>query len=598
METPTAEMLFEVSWEVCNKVGGIYTVVTSKAALMKQNYPSYFLIGPYFENKAKFEFEESTPPDDFQSIFEQLKQKGIVCHFGTWQIKGNPQAILINFSGLIEKKNEIKGNLWNSFQIDSLHSSWEFEEPVIWSVAVGYLLEAITLAKRKKVVAHFHEWLAGAGLLYLKQQKIPVATVFTTHATMLGRSIAGSGQDLYGMLDHMNPEEQAYRFGVQDKFLLERACAREADIFTTVSEITALEAEKIIGRKPEVLVLNGLDIEKFPTVEELAIKHVTCREKIKEFLTFHFFPYYTFEIDQTLILFIVARNEFRNKGIDVFVRSLEMLNEKLKAEGSTINVAAFFWIPQETRGIKVELLENKNFYRHIKSFIAAHGENILHNLMYDIMSHKDISRQTLLTEDFLQEVKRDLIHFQRKGNPPLVTHNLVNEPNDEILAAFRQHNLQNRQEDKVKIILYPVYLDCDDGLIDLSYYDAMAGCHLGIFPSYYEPWGYTPLEAAAVGVPSITSDLAGFGRFIRQYQKRGMDEGIFVISRYGKGFDAACEEMAGLMDAFVHRDKRQRNRNKLRAKELSGFADWNELVDNYIRAHNLAVGKCSERCKR
>ena len=287
-----ADILFEVSWEVCNKVGGIYTVVKSKVALMQKYYKNYIIIGPYVEAKARTDFEELPQPEEIKSIFDILEKEGITCYYGKWTLKEEPTSILIDFSKLVEKKDEIKKELWENFKIDSLSAQWDFDEPIIWCKAVARFLEEYANNNKSKIAAHFHEWMAGSALLHLKKAKAKIATVFTTHATMLGRAIAGSGQDLYGMLDNMNPEEKAYESGVQDKFTTERACAQNTDIFTTVSEITGLEAEKILGRKPEVLVLNGLDTSQFPTVEEFSVKHVTCRKKIREFLTYHFFPYY------------------------------------------------------------------------------------------------------------------------------------------------------------------------------------------------------------------------------------------------------------------------------------------------------------------
>jgi phosphorylase/glycogen(starch) synthase len=222
-----ADILFEISWEVCNKVGGIYTVVKSKAPLMKEYYKEYFLIGPYVEDMAKIDFEERKAPKEFLHIFKQLQSDGIFCHYGIWNITGEPSTILIDFTGAIGKKNEIKKQLWDDYKVDSISSRWEFEEPIVWSWAVSRFLEEIRDSE-KKIVAHFHEWMAGSALLYLKKKNIKIATVFTTHATMLGRAIAGSGQDLYGMLKTMNPEQKAYELEVQDKFLTERACAQQS----------------------------------------------------------------------------------------------------------------------------------------------------------------------------------------------------------------------------------------------------------------------------------------------------------------------------------------------------------------------------------
>ncbi|HZX44820.1 MAG TPA: glycosyltransferase [Candidatus Nanoarchaeia archaeon] len=591
MIKPEAELLFEASWEVCNKIGGIYTVVKSKAALTKKHYKNYFLVGPYFE-KNLVEFEQKEAPEYLSKSFSALEKEGIICKFGAWNIRGEPDMILVDSSRVVSKKNEIKTALWNDYKIDSLYSQWEFEEPIVWSYAVARLIEEVSSRlKGKKIVAHFHEWLAGTALLHLKKNKVNIGCVFTTHATMLGRTIAGFGEDLYGMLPKLNPDAEAYKRGIQDKFTTERACAQNADVFTTVSEITAIEAEKILGRKPEVLLLNGLDIEKFPTVEEFSIKHVTCREKIREFLISYFYPYYTFEVNNVTLMFIVGRYEFKNKGIDLFIHSLGQLNDRLKEEKSKKTVAVFFWIPRENNGPKIEVLENKNYYRHIKNYVAFNSEKILSNIVYDIVSQKDISKGHLFTKDFIQDIKKDILSFKRKGNPPIITHNINDEQNDIILKELINYGLDNREDDPVKVIYYPTYLDVNDGLVNLSYYDAMAGCHLGVFPSYYEPWGYTPLEASALGVPSVTSDLAGFGRFIEGKLKNNLNDGIFVLKRFNRKQEDIERDFTELLYKFIMRDKHSRAANKLNAKELSGLADWKLLIENYIKAHNLAVRK-------
>jgi len=584
-----ADILFEVSWEVCNKVGGIYTVVKSKVALMQKYYKNYFLIGPYIEQKAKADFEALPLTKKLEPIFNQLEQEGITFHYGKWALEEEPKVILIDFSKLVEQKDEIKKDLWNNYKIDSLTAQWDFDESIIWCKAVARFLEEFSKNNKKKIAAHFHEWMAGSALLHLKKANAKIATVFTTHATMLGRAIAGSGQDLYSMLDTMNPEEQAYKSGVQDKFTTERACAQNTNIFTTVSEITGLEAEKILGRKPEVLVLNGLDTSQFPTVEEFSVKHVTTREKIREFITYHFFPYYSFSIKHTMILFIVGRYEFKNKGIDLFIKVLGKLNQELKKEKTKRTIAAFFWIPQKTYGIKTEVMENRTFYKHIKGFVSYNEDKIISHIVYDLVSGKEISGKNIFSKDFLQTVKKDMLMFKRTGSPSLVTHNISDEHNDAILKSFREHGLNNSEEDRVKVILYPVYLDVNDGLINLSYYDTMAGCHFGIFPSYYEPWGYTPLEAAALGVPSLTTDLSGFGRFIKPNLKNSMEDGIFVLDRFQKNNKELENNFYNIIKQFVERDKHERAINKLSAKELSKLADWNILIENYIKAHNEAL---------
>lgn len=589
--TPLADYLFEVSWEVCNKVGGINTVLKSKAALMKESYKNYLLIGPYFEQNAVLEFEEHSPPPFLAKSFKELKKSGgIKCHYGTWQIKGEPDTILIEFSSLIAKKNEMKSSLWENYRIDSLNTEWDFEEPMIFSVAVAMLLSAIEqkIGKDKGLVAHFHEWLAGLSLLFLKEKKTNIKTVFTTHATMLGRSICGAGGELYENLESIDPVGEAYNHRVEAKHLTEVACAKNCEVFTTVSEITAIEAEHLLGRKPDVLVLNGLDISRFPTFEETSIKHVTCRGRLRDFLTYYFFPYYFFPLNHNLMFFITGRFEFKNKGIDLTVKALGRLNQLLKESDGDRTVTIFFWIPMARGNTRIELLENKNYYYHIKNYIQYNSDSILKKILYDFIANKDIEDQTLFTKQFLDSMKKDILQFKRVGNPPLSTNYIPDEDKNELVRALKEEDLDNKADDRVKVIIHPVYLDGNDGLFNLSYYDAIAGTHLGLFPSYYEPWGYTPLETAAMGVSSLTTDLAGFGRFIESH----LDEknpGIRVLHRYQRPEKEVVEEFAQKLFDFSQLNHQDRVQNKLSAKRLSSLCDWKEFISNYIKAHNLAL---------
>ncbi len=585
-----ADALFEVSWEVCNKVGGINTVLKSKASLMREQYENYTLIGPYFEEKARVIFQEQEAPEAIRRAMDAVAGEGIRCHYGIWQIKGRPNVILIDFSGFADQKDRLKGELWESHKIDSLGAPWEFEEPVLFGAAVARLLQAVERElSGQKLVAHFHEWMAGTGILFLQNAGSSFRTVFTTHATMLGRAIAGSGEDLYEMLDSMDPVAEAYRHGVQAKHLTERACAQHCTIFTTVSEITGLEAEKLLGRKPDVLLLNGLDNSKFPTFEETSIKHLTCREKLRSFLTYYFFPHYLFPLDHNLIFFITGRFEFKNKGIDLTIKALGRLNELMQQEQNEKQrtVTVFFWIPMAHSGVKVELLENKNYYHHLVNYLQFNADNILKKVLYDFLSQKDMKNETLFTQEFLQGMKKDLLQFKRQGKPPLCTNYLPSEQN-ELLDALRAAGLDNREENPVKVVVQPVYLDGNDGLINLPYYDAIAGTHLGLFPSYYEPWGYTPLETAALGVAAVTTDLAGFGRFIEPHLP-AENPGIEVLHRHKRSEAEVVEEFSQRLFEFTQISHTSRVQRKISAKELSMLCDWSEFIKYYIEAHNRAL---------
>ncbi len=590
-----ADYFFELSWEVCNKVGGIYTVITSKVLPMQKFYNSnYYIIGPYFPGKIKHDdFKEILPPDFLKNIFEKLHKIGIKCHYGIWTIEGKPNTILVDYSSFQYKLNDIKTQNWLLYKIDSLGTQFhDYDEPLLWSTCCGYLIEEIkSVLQNKKIAVQCHEWLAGGALLYLKSKKLKVGTIFTTHATILGRTLAGNHVNLYEEMDKLNPDEKAYEFGIQTKHLTEKACAANADAFTTVSEITGIEATHFLGKKPDILLPNGLDVQVFPTFDEASIKHKLLKSKIRKFLISYFFPFYHFDLDDTLFFFLAGRYEFHDKGIDVYIKALGKLNEELKKNKPEKTIVAFIWVPSGVKDIKKEILENEMYYDDIKESVQDIMDDIRDRIIYSIVAKKNMNEEALLGKSVLLEVERKLARFFKAGKPPLSTHNLYNEDNDEIMVALRQNKLTNEPEDRVKVILYPIYLTGADQLLDLSYYEAITASHLGIFPSYYEPWGYTPMETGALGIASVTTDLSGFGRYIQKIQDNSKNPGIYVLERLNKSEDEIVSSLAKIMIDFSLSSKQDRIENKMRAKRLADTADWGLLADNYIMAHNLAVDR-------
>lgn len=580
------DRLFEVGWEVCNKVGGIYTVLSSKAVPMLQHYrKNYCLIGPYFPKRAQGEFEELPPEGNFKKVFEQLeKEENIKCHLGKWLINGQPNVILVDFKGFWPKVNEIKKELWEDYKIDSLHSPPDFNEPLVWSYAVGKLIEKLALVfPGKKITAHFHEWLSGAGLLYLKKKQVKVGTVFTTHATALGRTLAFHRVDFYSK--SIDPDKEAANYNIKAKHQLEKVAAQTCNVFTTVSEMTAIETEGFLGRKPDLILPNGLDAERFLSFEELTIKHRVQRNRLREFVIFYFFPYYGFDIEQTLFYFITGRYEVKAKGIDVFIRALSELNSKLIRNKSRKNVIAFLWIPAQTRAVLPEILESRELFQDIKdSFEEVAGETE-EKLFYTLVEGKPFSERTLFTEDFLLEMKKKLLKIKRKGSPPLCTHELE-DTNDYILNLLNELGLNNKKQDKVKVVFYPTYLSGHDGLSNLNYQESIQACHLGAFPSFYESWGYTPLETGGAGVAAVTTDLAGFGRFRQNLPQDPNNPGIFVLERMNKTDDEVVRALADIFYRYSKYTHKQRVENKIQARKIAAFADWQNLIKHYIAAHN------------
>lgn len=585
--------LFEISWEVCNKVGGIYTVVKSKAETISRKLKeNYMLIGPYFPENKHNNFNEEVPPLKLKNVFSKLKEQGILCHYGTWAIEGNPKVILISPFQSNLNVNDIKKLLWERFQIDSLNTNYyDYDYPILWGYSVGIFIEAyLKQSHDEKIIMHCHEWLSAGALLYAKASSLNVKTVFTTHATTLGRSLAGTKADLYNNIQHIIPEEEAYKLGVQTKHQTEKACAINSDIFTTVSEITNLEAEYFLGRKADVLLPNGLDLRKFPTFEESSVLHRQFKNRMQEFCHYFFEPFYDFDVENTLFFFIAARNEFHGKGVDSLIEALSLLDHKLQKEKSKINIVTFFFIPQFHQGIHLDLLESKTFFEDIKETLTLNENQIFSKMLNSLISKNRVNEKEIFTDKQIQELQKKIKMLKRKDQPFISTH-IVNENKNETVHAFKQKGLVNSKKNSVKVVLYPIYLTGSDSLLDLNYYESVLGSHLGIFPSFYEPWGYTPLEALSHGVVALTTDLSGFGRYLISNIKKEELNGIYIVKRMGLSDSEFNQELANSLYDFTKKNKRQRIEKKIAASELSDKFEWKELIKNYLTAYNLALKK-------
>lgn len=588
------DFLFEISWETCNKVGGIYAVLQSKAARMVEYYKDgYMLFGPFFNSdKLKGEFEETTVSEEWRADSLALAKEGIKLHWGKWLIAGSPRVCLIDFTEFLRETNGIKQKLWEYYQIDSLNTFDDFNHPIAWGWACGKVLEIFARKmKDKRVVAHIHEWLAASALLYIASAHVPIKMVFTTHATVVGRTIAEQGLPLYEHILDIDTAKEAYHYGVAAKHLTEKVAATYANVLTTVSEITAKEVEHFLGRKPDILLPNGLDLKKYPTMEEIALKHQTYRERIREFLLYYFLPYYEIDIPDTLFYFISGRYEMENKGIDVFIKALEKVNEALKKEKRSKTIVAFLLIPTGVRGIKGEIIENREHFNDIKQVLDEAHDAILGNLMYGAIAEKDLGAEFLLGKERSRVLEMKIKKLKKSGAPPTHTHDLI-DPNDAIAKLLQEASLTNQAEDRVKVMYYPMYMSGGDGLLNLDYEQVVSGSHFGIFPSSYEPWGYTPLETAALGVASLTTDMAGFGEFIAKVedQEKGDElKGIYVLERYRKSEEEVIQHLANIMIQYAKFSREERVENKLRAHKLAEYADWRELVQYYFQAHEKAL---------
>jgi glycogen(starch) synthase len=595
----------EVSYEVCNKVGGIYTVIVSKMPLMLRNTEKYLAIGPYYEKQAALELVREEPPPKLASVFDALGRRyGMRFHYGKWLIRHaagtgqKPEVILIDPGRYKEKLNGIKADLWESFGVDSLAADSTYDEPLPWSKATGMLIQEMSKARLlgQRPVAHFHEWLTGAGLLHLKGSRSSVRTVFLTHATMLGRAIAGTGRDdLYGMIREglanraTVQDDVARKYNVMGKFSLERASANNADVFATVSEITGRECQFMFGKKPDIYLYNGLDSNRFPLMENLSELHIRYREEMKKFVAGYFCPYYSIDLEDALFFFISGRFEFRNKGVDMFIDALGSLNERLKGAGSKKVVVAFIWIPAYVRESRNDVLNSLGVFRELEEDVNKESERMAGRILRAFVKGREPEKTEIFDQDFLFRLKeaRSVLDKLRGQNPP-VSPFVLDE--NEITSALQRSGLNNEASDPVKVIYYPTYLSASDNMLGMDYYKAMTGSHLGVFPSYYEPWGYTPLEAAALGLQAITTDLAGFGIFIRP-ELRENEASIMVLPRDGVPYEESVSKLEDMLYRIYRMDRKDRVAGKIRSKELSGLADWNAMVRNYFKAYEMALKK-------
>lgn len=585
-------MIFEVSWEVCNKVGGIYTVLRSKIPYLIKTYKDkYFAIGPFLENSKKYFEEKPLPPFISEDIIKKLEKEGIYIKYGVWLIESMPNVFLIDFREFFSKKiNEIKGLYWEWYKIDSLGSPYDYDEVIAWSTSVGIFLDL--LSEKFPFIVHINEWLSGGCALWLKKKKpfIPIVTTF--HGIMLARTLVQSGVNIYSpnfQID--NPDKLAYKYNIQAKHLTERVVANISDVFTTVSKIIDRDSQRFLFKKSDIIVPNGLNTRADPNLEECLLQHKYYKQNIKKFLMYYFFPYYTFDIEKTLFLFTASRYEFFSKGLDLYIKSLGKLNEILKKENYDKTIISFIFVPTDAGEIRKEILTSKNLLERLESIIKERDEYIFNKLLYFSITKEKIDFDDLFSEDEIIEIERIIKQNKKGGLPPLTTHYLnYNENNDVIIKALRENNLTNKEEDKIKVIWYPVYLSEQDGLLNLGYKNTIKAMHFGIFPSLYEPFGYTPLETASLAIPSITTNLSGFGLEIEKL-KHQLNErrGIFVINRSTE--DSGLEELTNLLYDLVHLSKIERIKNKISAKNLSSLFDWDYLIVNYLKAYEMAFDK-------
>lgn len=593
------ELLVEVAWEVCNQVGGIYTVIRSKApAMMKNRSGRFCMIGPFLNKSILAELE---PIDEAADIFglaaANLSKKGYDVIYAEWLITGKPRVLLLNPNVIEDKvKNVVKYLLWKNHHITITDGNALVDQVIAFAYLTKLFFDELVklVGEDQKLIGHFHEWMAGLPILDMKRERMPVKTVFTTHATQLGRHLAINSPLFYAHLPFFRWEDEAKKFGVATEASIEYGCAQSCDVMTTVSDVTARECKHILRRQPEVILPNGLNIQRFEALHEFQNLHANYKEQIHQFVMGHFFSSYSFDLDKTMYFFTSGRYEYKNKGFDLTLEALVHLNNQLKQEKSDITVVMFFVTKREFYSIKPEVLQSRAVMEEMRQTCEAIQRQVGKRLFFESTIRKDHRLPQL--NDFVDEYwklryRRTIQSWKSSKMPLPVTHKLVDEDSDDILQFLVRRNLLNREEDKVKIVYHPDFINSTNPLFGMDYSQFVRGCHLGIFPSYYEPWGYTPLECMASGVPAVTSDLSGFGDYLLQNMPDHEKGGMFVVERGKRTFDWSAKQLATFLYKFLIQDRRSRIMQRNNVENYSSAFDWKNLIAHYEEAYALLDGK-------
>lgn len=542
---PELDLLIETSWEVCNKIGGIYTVLSTKAATLHKLYKDKVIfIGPdvWSDDKPSPYFIEDSRLLNKWSLDASLPE-GIDIRIGRWDIPGRPIVILVKFEAMYKIKDEFYGRMWELFGVDSLHAYGDYDEACAFSHAAAIVAESLFNFYKKTVkhtglpefISHYDEWTTGMGLLYIKANCPDVATVFTTHATSIGRSICGNNKDLYDQLPYYNGDQMAHELNMESKHSLEKAAANQADCFTTVSEVTARECQQLLGRRPDVVTPNGFESNFVPSaakIKEARHRALNAMFDVASALTGMQFD------DETFIVATSGRCEYRNKGIDLFLDSLA----RMRDDKSRRRILAFIMVPAWVDKARQDLVDA----------IGAKSDKPLPD--------------------------------------PVITHTLHNYESDPIINRIHQLGFTNDRQSDVFVIYTPCYLNSSDGVFNLSYYELLPGFDATVFPSYYEPWGYTPLESVAFGVPTVTTSLSGFGQWVLDnFENSFVAAGVRVESRNDSDYHQVCDETASDVCSLANATPAYLRSVAKAAKATAKAAAWSQFIKYYCKAFDIAL---------
>lgn len=542
------DYIFEVSWEVCNKVGGIYTVLSTRAKTLQESHrDKVIFIGPdVWKGKENPLFIESDNLCAAWKRHAEEKEK-LSVRVGRWNIPGNPIVILVDFHSYFAQKDEIYTDMWNLYQVDSLHGYGDYDESSMFAYASGKVIESFykyNLTETDNVVAQFHEWMTGMGALYIQTNVPAIATIFTTHATSIGRSIAGNKKPLYDYLFAYNGDQMARELNMESKHSIEKQTAHHVDCFTTVSEITNTECKELLDKAADVVLMNGFENDFVPKGRNFITKRKRARAAM---LNVANKLLGTNLGDDTLLIGTSGRYEFRNKGINVFLEALNRLNR------------------------------DKNLDKDVVAYINVPG--------------------------WVAEPRKDLVErlksketFDTPLEGPYITHWLHNMSHDQVLDMMKYLNMANSVNDKVKVIFVPCYLDGKDGIFNMDYYDILIGQDMSVYASYYEPWGYTPLESIAFKVPTITTDLAGFGLWAKSLKEyNGLDSGVEVIHRSDYNYSEVADVLKENIIVFSQKEATEVESICKSAADIAEKALWKHFIKYYNEAYDIALRNAQKR---
>lgn len=537
--------IFETSWEVCNKVGGIYTVLSSRAKTLKDNYQDQLVfIGPDLKQPtANVDFKEDAKL--FPAWKKAAANFGVKCRIGRWMVPGEPVAVLVDFEPFFEQKNNIYAQAWELFSVDSIRAYGDYDEASMFSYAAARFAEAVVsncIEQQAKVIYQAHEWMSGLGMLFLKKQLPRVATIFTTHATSIGRSIAGNNKQLYAYFEGYNGDQMARELHMDAKHSIEKQSALQADCFTTVSSFTDRECKQLLDKAADVVLPNGFENDFVPNRSAFTKVRREARKQILKVagaLTGCEMP------DDTLIVSTSGRNDYRCKGFDVFLESMAQLRAQLNEANSEQQVLALIEVPCWLKGPRADL------------------------------------------QDRLKSKQKATMPLPN----PVITHDLHNLNDDRIVQEIWKLGLKNLPTDKVKVLFVPCYLEGNDGIFNMAYYHLLAANDLALYPSYYEPWGYTPLESCAFHTPCVTTDLSGFGQWVDNVLGHSgeLKDGVCVIHRTDGNFYEVAQKMCAVVHEMLLLTKKERTEVRNKAAKLANKAQWKHFIKFYYQAYDFAL---------